>query len=135
MYKVIKGWPSNGAIDLNLFPATGVTTLEPGQAACINNEGKLIVGTYLANGSDAADVPVFIIDKDPMTGSFTCLLENFVLEVDSDHYATDTYTPTQAVSIVDGKFIDVDTSQRTVGRVLDFNATTGKMIVAWLGIN
>lgn len=133
MYKVIKGWPSNGALDLNLTPASGVT-ITAGQAACIDNTGKLIAGTYNANGSDIADIPVFCIDTDPMGGGVVALLTGFVLEVDSDHYDSDSYTALQSVTISAGKFTAITNAERAVAKVLSFNATTGKMVLAWFGI-
>lgn len=132
-YQIVKGWPNDGAIDVVVTAAAGVT-LTGGQIAMIDSNGKAVVGTYAANGSDAGNQPVFIIDNDEVkTGNYTGLMSQCLIEVDADHYAADTYAANASLTASAGKFAKPTSAEPVIAKVVRVNAATGKMLVLWTG--
>jgi hypothetical protein len=131
-YQVVKGWPSDGAIDEMIEAASGVT-LTAGTIAAIDSDGNGTVGNYSSDGSDADEAAAFIIDKDEVTDKFTVLMSPCLLEVDSDHYAADTYAVNDVLTAASGVFAKPSGSERVVGKVISINSTTGTMRILWSG--
>lgn len=130
MYQIIKGWPAAGALDLNLQPASGVT-ITPGLIGVISTGGKVAVAGYASDGSDAGNVPVFCIGVESVTGNLTCLASNFVVKVDASCYTGSSFAPNASLTAVGGKFKAPAGTERIVGKVLAFDATTGELTVLW----
>jgi hypothetical protein len=131
MYQIIKGWPSAGALDLTLSPSSGVT-ITPGVIGAINGTtGAVDVASYSTDGANAGNLPVMCIAVEAVTGKLTCLPSNFVVKVDSACYTGSSFTPNMKLSAVSGKFAAASGTQRVVGQVLSFNASTGELTVLW----
>ena len=130
-YQVVKGWPSDGAIDEIFAPATGVT-LVGGSIAAIDAAGNLVAANYNTNGSDAGNQAVFVIDVDTVKGTCTALMGKHLVEVDADHYESGVYTPNTLLTASGGKFDiigAVDDDRPVVGKVRSVDAATGKIRV------
>jgi hypothetical protein len=140
-YQIIKGWPSEGAIDMSITLDTDVELTEGMGGAIEATGGKGIVGDYDEDGSDAALLPFFCIGVDNVTGKVLGLMSGCMIEVDSDHYEAGSYAPGVAVTLKDGKFdiIDLTVGATTaasdyrpvIGRVLSYDAVSGKLVVGW----
>jgi hypothetical protein len=130
-YQVVKGWPSEGAIDELFSDASGVDCAL-GSVAAIDADGNITPADYNVDGSDAGLKPVFIIDKDTITDKKLGLMHKILVEVDAEHYEAGTYEGSQAITATGGKFdviADTGDSRPVVGVVRSFDATTGKMRV------
>ena len=127
-YQIIKGWPSDGAIDLNIAQATAGTVTD-GLCGMLNTSGKAVVGNYATAGTDAALIPFFCIGVDNVTGNALALMGKYVIKMDSTHYAAGAYVSGSKVSFTSGKFALVDTSQPVVGTVVSYDATAGSLTV------
>jgi len=125
-YKIVKGWPGEHTLDYQFTPASGVT-ITPGQMFCVSTAGTAIVGTYLANGSDAGDLHFFCFDVDSITGKVMGIPGNIIVEVDSTGYVAGTYSVSTNVTCTAGKFDVIDTSTKVIGKVIYKNAVTGVM--------
>lgn len=147
MYQIVKGWPSEGAIDEIFVPATAGAPAE-GFVGRVKTDGKAETATYLSNGTDAGLQSFFVIDVDTVKDNVTGLMSKCLIEVDADHYAAASYAAGDALTAAAGKFakvtevaatydegaIDVAaTATKTVGRVVNVDATTGKMRILFYG--
>lgn len=130
-YQVVKGWPSEGALDEVLVPATGVT-IAPGSLASLDNAGKAVVADFYADATDR--LTYFAIDNDPLNGGLVGLKAGMIIECDADHYEAGTYTPNQAVTAKAGQFAAITTAEKQVARVISFDAVTGKMRLVWTAL-
>ena len=131
-YNIVKGWPSQGALDYVVTLGTGETIGE-GVIAMLDG-GKAVTGNYETAAAAGDKVPGFIIGVDTVSGNRTMLLGAYILEVDADNYASDTYASGDLLTAVGGKFAKVTaTGEHTVGKILNYNGTTGKMRILWVG--
>ena len=131
-YNIVKGWPSEGALDLAVVLATG-QTLGEGDLAMMD-AGKATAADYTTAAAATDKVPGFIIGVDSMSGNRTMLMGAFIAEVDDAHYAADTYAAGDILTAKAGKFAKLTvTGEHVVGKVLTYNATTKKMRVLWVG--
>jgi hypothetical protein len=140
-YQILKGWPSEGAIDMSIALDTDVVLPEGTGGAIEATGGKGILGNYDEDGTDAGLLPFFCIGVDNVTGKVLGLMSNCMIEVDSDHYEAGSYAPGVAVTLKGGKFdiINVVVGATTgasdyrpvVGRVLSYDAASGKLVIAW----
>ena len=131
-YDIIKGWPSEGALDFTVALNTGQDVGEGIIAMMV--DGKASAATYSTAAADTDAIPGFVIGVDSMSGNRTMLMGPFIVEVDSDHYAADTYAAGDLLTATDGKFSKVTgTGELIVGKVLTYNATTTKMRILWVG--
>ena len=111
MYNVRKGWPSNAAIDEVLKADTGAV-ISDGMIVTVT-DGKI----------KPASFPAAAQATDPMCAC--------VIEVDNAHYAADTYAANDALTAKDGKFAKASAGEKVLGRVLQYDATSGLMRVMW----
>ena len=58
-------------------------------------------------------------------------MHQIVIEVDNAHYAADTYAANDALTAKDGKFAKASAGEKVLGRVLQYDATSGLMRVMW----
>ena len=126
MYNVRKGWPSEGAIDEVLTAASG-QTIEDGMIVSVAND-QASVATFT---SSLTGIPAFIIGKEAVKGTFTGLMSQCVIEVDSAHYVAGTYAAGDLLTATGGKFEVTTTAAAAIGKVLKFDATTGTLRVLW----
>ena len=133
-YQVVKGWPSDGAIDEVITLATA-GTVTPGLCGVIDSSGEGLIGAYPTTEGATSIYPAFFcIDADEVTGKVTGLMSPCVIEMDSDHYAAGAYAPGVKLSLTDGKFSIIAATgdaRPAVASVLAYNATTGKLRVLW----
>lgn len=131
MYQVVKGWPCEGALDETLIPATGVT-IAPGSVACLDATGNAIVATSVEMAADA--ISYFVIDNDNLKGGLVGLKGQCIIECDADHYVAGAYAVGDNLTADGGKFAVAGVGAKVLGRVLNFNAVTGKMRLVWTAI-
>jgi len=119
-YQVIKGWPSEAAIDVTFEAAND--NVEAGIIGKIDSDGKVDVGAYATDGSDSSEQPVFIIDKDTVTDKFLGLMHPCVLEVDSDHFQSGSYDVNEKITGGDNGTFDKiaasDDDRPEIGKVI-----------------
>ena len=132
MYQIVKGWPSEGAIDLTFAKAAG-SALVPGQIAELKTDGTVDTAT-----AAAGDIVFFCMDAmggeissgiSFAGGKVLCLGGSFVVECDGDHYAAATYAVGDSVTAASGKFAKVTDSEPVVGRVIAKDGT--KLRILW----
>lgn len=129
-YQVVKGWPSDGALDETLAPAPGAE-IAGGSIVTLDASGDAVAADYAADGSNAGNLAFFVIDTDPFKGNILALKGQCIIECDADHYVADTYNIHDAVTAVGGKFAPVTASEKVVGRVINMDSATGKMRLVW----
>lgn len=130
-YQIIKGWPCEGAIDMNIPVATDEDVAE-GVGCVVDSDSKAAVANYNVNGTDALGIPGFCIGIDNVTGNALLLLSEAMVKVDSDHYKAGSYTPGAGVSFSEGKFqliADEDDERPQVGTVFSYDATAAELVV------
>ncbi len=132
-YQILKGWPHEGAMDLVAAPAatSGATN---GSVAYLKDDGTMALVTYASTGADNAKMPLFCFDTDTLANKVVGLASPAIIKLSSDLYDTGTYTPNVPLTVTAGKFSNLAGTERTVGRVISRNATTGDMIIAWFGV-
>lgn len=134
-YQIVKGWPSEGALDEILTPAAGLEMNKGGgQLVALEADGKVVLATFDPSGADADRLAYFAIDSDSINGNVTALKSGFIVECDADHYVAGAYTPNQKVTATDGKFAPVTGTEKVVGIVSKFDAANGKMRVVWTAV-
>lgn len=143
-YQVVKAWPSDCAID-EIITLTVPGSVKPGFGGIIDDSGEGVVGTFVkATTDDLNDgLAFFCIDEDTVTGKVTGLMNKCVIEVDADHYVAGSYVAGNPLTLKAGKFDLFDPTQTVPGtpddyrpviaKVLNYNATTGKMRIIWVG--
>jgi hypothetical protein len=134
MYNVIKGWPSNAALDFTTKPKAGVTVKEGdvvmmGKGADAN---VAVAGNFTTAAAVTDNAPAFVIGADSMSGNVTALMGRFIVEIDAVHYAAASYAAGDVLTAKAGKFAKA-TTETVIGKVLTFNATTGIMTILWIG--
>ena len=131
-YDIVKGWPSEGALDFTVALNTGQTVGE-GVIAMMDG-GKASVADYDAGAAPSDKVPGFVIGVDAQTGNRTMLMGAFIVEVDENHYAAGSYAAGDVLTAKDGKFAPLTVAgELIVGKILTYNATTKKMRILWVG--
>ena len=132
MYNIVKGWPSEGALDYTVQPNTGQAVNE-GVIAFMDG-GKASVANYTLAAAATDKVPGFIIGVDTLSGNRTMLMGSFVVEVDASHYNADTYNAGDLLTAKTGKFAKLTgVNESVVGKILNYNAATKKMRILWVG--
>lgn len=129
-YKIIKGWSTDAPMDLPIPLGVG-ESVKPGNIFCLNNSGYAILGSYATNGSDATYLPFFCFDYDTVPLNVIGLTGNFMVEVDSDLYLPGNYTSNLGVTAKNGVFSIPEGSERIVGYVIRYSASSEKLIVTW----
>ena len=125
MYQIRKGWPSNGAID-EVFKAAAGEDLKEGMIVAVKG-GEAEVA---ASADDSAAL-AFVIGHEQARNTWVGLMSQCVIECDSEHYdATGSYTAGDKVTVANGKFAAISSSEKPVGRVLAIDAN-GLMRVLW----
>lgn len=128
MYNIRKGWPADSAIDEAVSAATGQTIVD-GQIVTVAN-GQISLANFTAAAAATDGIPGFVIGKENVRNKYTVILSQCVIEIDSDHFATGTYTAGTRLTAANGKFSPVTaTGEKAVGRVLAYDATNSKMRV------
>lgn len=130
-FQILKGWPE-GALELSIAP-NATTPAAVGEIAIVGADWT--PASYATDGSDASEQAAFIYDQDAVTGKLVGLLGQAILEVDSDHYAADTYAIHDKLTAASGVFAKPTTSEAVIGKVLAVDATTGKIKILWFGPN
>ena len=125
MYDIRKGWPSNGAIDEVLAAAPGETVTDGMIVSVTDLKAK---PADFSSGRDG--IPAFIIGKEDVRGTFTGIMSQCVIEVDAEHYVAGSYAAGDHVTAQGGKFA-AGTEANAVGRVLSFDAVSGRLRVLW----
>lgn len=133
MYQIRKGWPSNGAID-EVFQAGEVNSapaeLAEGMIVAVK-QGKAVPAVSYAAGT-AIGALAFVIGHEQARKTWVGLMSQCVIECDADHYdASATYAAGDKVTVTNGKFAAISSSEEPVGRVLSYDATTGILRVLW----
>lgn len=131
-YQILKGWPHEGAMDIVAAPAA-TTPATNGSVAYIKDDGTMALVNYAANAADNALMPLFVFDTDSLANKVVGLASPAVIKIDSTMYDTGTYTPNVPLTVKAGKFANLAGTERTVGRVISRNSTTGDMVIAWFG--
>ena len=132
MYNIVKGWPSEGALDYTAQPNTGQAVNE-GVIAFMDG-GKASVANYTTAAAATDKTPGMVIGVDTLSGNRTILMGNFVVEVDDSHYDANTYANGDILTAKAGKFSKVTgTGESVVGKILNYNAATKKMRILWVG--
>ena len=108
MYNIRKGWPCDGALDETLVPAAP-KTITNGMLAAINTSGKLEKANLTAAAAATDPIIGIVIGVDKMSGKCALLMSDCIIEMDSEHFATDTYTPNMSLTAKDGKFAKATT--------------------------
>lgn len=121
MYNVRKGWPSNAAIDEVLKADTGA----------VISDGMIKPASFTAAAQATDPMCAFVIGHEKVRGTYTGLMHQIVIEVDNAHYAADTYAANDALTAKDGKFAKASAGEKVLGRVLQYDATSGLMRVMW----
>jgi len=133
-YKVIKGWPSEGAIDMSISLAVAGAVVA-GDCGVINSSGVGVIGAYNVTGADAGTLePFFCIDVDSVTGKVLGLMSPCMIEVDTDHFVAGSYAPGKAVSMAGGKFSLIAATEdlrRVVGTVFAYDSSVGTLTIYW----
>lgn len=130
-YDIVKGWPSEGALDFTVALNTGQTIGE-GAVAMLDG-GKASAANYNTAAAAGDKVAGFIIGVDTQSGNRTMLMGSFILEVDDEHYAADTYAAGDILTAKAGKLAKcTGTGEAVLGKVLNYNGTTKKMRVLWV---
>lgn len=130
-YDIVKGWPSEGALDFTVALNTGQTIGE-GAVAMLDG-GKASAANYTTAAAAGDKVAGFIIGVDTQSGNRTMLMGSFILEVDDEHYAADTYAAGDILTAKAGKLAKcTGTGEAVLGKVLNYNGTTKKMRVLWV---
>lgn len=130
MYQIRKGWPSQGAIDEVLMAKPGETITDGMVAAIDTATGKLIPANYTGAAADTDPMPAFIIGVERVKGTITGIMSQCVIEVDASHYEADTYAIGDFLTAKAGKFAKAGSS-KAIGRVMQFDATSGLMRLMW----
>lgn len=136
MYNIIKGWPSDGALDFTAAPKVGVALAE-GKVAMLGkgaDANLAVLGNFTTAAATTDNVAGFVIGVDTMSGNITALMGQFILEVDAAHYAAGSYAAGDVLTATAGKFSKATaTGENPVGKILTYNATSGKMTILWIG--
>jgi len=143
-YQIVKGWPSEGAID-PIITLTTDGSVAPGYSGVIDSpSGQGIVGIYpLTLGATSIYTPFFCIDVDEVTHNVTGLMSKCIIEMDATHYVAGSYVAGAKLSLTasviaehkGGKFSMIAASgdaRPAVAQVISYNAITGKLRVLWL---
>ena len=139
-YQVVKGWPSDCAIDEIITLATE-GTVAPGMAGVIGADGEGVLGTFPLTAGATSTLPAFFcIDEDTVTKKVTGLMNRCTIEVDADHYVAGAFAPGKSLSLGateanSGKFELIAASgdaRPVVAKVINYNATTGKLRLLWV---
>lgn len=128
-FQIVRGWPSAGALDDALVPATagGVAA---GDVVMLDSNGKAVKAD-LASGSTNA--VYFAIDTDSLGGKIVALKSGFIVETDS--LEAGTYNVNDVVTAKAGKFAPISTGEKPVAKVLSYDAATGMAKLAWIAID
>lgn len=95
--------------------------------------GKASAANYTTAAAPGDKVAGFIIGVDTQSGNRTMLMGSFILEVDDEHYAADTYAAGDILTAKAGKLAKCTaTGEAVLGKVLNYNGTTKKMRVLWV---
>lgn len=124
-FDIVKGWPSEGALDEMFEQDTG-EDLSFGDVAWLTSD-KAAAADYSTDGSDAGNMFGVVVDVCKETGKVTLLLSDCIVECDADHYVAGSYAVGDKMSAAGGKFTEVATSAKEIGRIIAYNATTGIM--------
>lgn len=124
MYNVRKGWPSNAAIDEVLKADTGAV-ISDGMIVTVT-DGKIKPASFTAAAQATDPMCAFVIGHEKVRGTYTGLMHQIVIEVDNAHYAAN-----DALTAKDGKFAKASAGEKVLGRVLQYDATSGRMRVMW----
>lgn len=131
-YDIVKGWPSDAALDFTVALNTGQTIGE-GIVAMLDG-GKASAANYTTAAAAADKTAGFIIGVDTMSGNRTMLLGSFIVEVDADHYVAGSYAAGDLLTATAGKFSKVTaTGENIVGKILTYSGVTKKMRILWVG--
>jgi hypothetical protein len=120
MYQIRKGWPAESAIDEVAKAAAG-QTIEEGMIVTLAN-GEASAANFIDAADPTDGITGFVIAKDDIVGGFTALVSPAVIEVDSAHYAVDTYAPGDHLTAVGGKFAKAASGETVIARVLAVDA-------------
>lgn len=130
-YDIVKGWPAEGALDFTVALNTGQTIGE-GAVAMLDG-GKASAANYTTAAAPGDKVAGFIIGVDTQSGNRTMLMGSFILEVDDEHYAANTYAAGDILTAKAGKLAKCTaTGEAVLGKVLNYNGTTKKMRILWV---
>ena len=130
-YDIVKGWPSEGALDFTVALNTGQTIGE-GAVAMLDG-GKASAANYTTAAAAGDKVAGFIIGVDTQSGNRTMLMGSFILEVDDEHYAANTYAAGDILTAKAGKLAKcTGAGEAVLGKVLNYNGTTKKMRILWV---
>lgn len=123
MFDIVKGWPSEGALD-EAFPQADGEDVSVGDIVMIV-DGECAAATFDDAGVNV-DVPHgIVVDVCPVTSNATVLMSDCIVEIDSDHYAEAVYAHNGFLTAAAGKFTPVTADERIVGQMLKMNGTTG----------
>lgn len=128
MYQIRKGWPSNGAIDEVLTAAAGETVTD-GMIVTVA-DGQATPANFTAAAAASDPMVAFIIGVEQVRGTLTGLMSQCVIEVDTEHYEAGTYAANDALTAKNGKFAAAGSS-KAIGRVLSYDAASGRMRIMW----
>lgn len=132
MYQIRKGWPADSAIDEAVKAKAG-EEVTPGMVVTVA-DGEVSVADYTGAAAATDPMPAFLIGHEKFTDSFTALMSQCVIEVDSEHYDAGTYTAGDLLTAKAGKFSAAGSS-KVIGRVLKFDAAAGLMRINFFESN
>ncbi len=137
-FNVIRGWPGEGTIFLDLPYDNTNAPIEYGDPVALDaTSGKVVK----ANDATDAGFLGFAIggDIEPNvygTGKITVLMSPFVAET-AKYDTTATYTPGQEITVVNGQIAPYDPAavpaQRPIGKVIRIDAAAQKLTFLYTG--
>ena len=132
-YDIVKSWPSQGAIDESLVPATETVEFMKslkGKVINLASTGKVGLATYTGD-TKTVGIPFFCIDYGHPRKQVLGIKSPCVIQCDSDHYDSGSYAVGATVTANAGKFKVAGEGDGVVGKVLNFDAVSGKLRVLW----
>lgn len=128
MYQIRKGWPSNGAVDEVLTPASGEEVTDGMIVTVV--DGKAAPANFTAAAAATDPMCAFVIGAEGVRNTLTGIMSQCVIEVDADLYEAGTYASGDALTAKGGKFAAAGSS-KVLGRVMSFDSTSGIMRLMW----
>lgn len=128
MYQIRKGWPAEAAIDEVLLAKDGAS-IEDGMIVSLK-EGKAVPANYTDAAQASDPLAAFVIGKEGVAGTFTGLMSQAIMEVDTAHYEAASYKSGDALTAKNGKFAPAGSS-KVLARVMTFDAASGLLRLMW----
>ena len=136
-YDIIKGWPSQGALD-QVFAADSAAVTE-GMCAALKATGNIDVATYPADGSLNGETPLFVFGVNNLDGRFVAANHGMIIELVNEAgspalFAAGAYAPNVEITATAGVFGVAGGTSLVVAKVISYDAAAQKLVIQWLGV-